>query len=37
MLHDLAIIGVVVRLLFNAAKSRVAPADGPAGSTGDAS
>ncbi len=29
MLLDLAIIGVVVRLLFNAAKSRVAPADGP--------
>jgi len=28
MLLDLAIIGVVVRLLFNAAKSRVAPADG---------
>ncbi len=34
MLLDLAIIGVVVRLLFNAAKSRVAPADGPA--TGEA-
>jgi hypothetical protein len=30
MLLDLAIIGVVVRLLFNAAKSRVAPADGTA-------
>jgi hypothetical protein len=28
MLLDLAIIGVVVRLLFNAAKSRVAPAEG---------
>jgi len=27
MLLDLAIIGVVVRLLFNAAKSRVAPAE----------
>ncbi len=29
MLLDLAIIGVVVRLLFNAAKSRVAPANEP--------
>ncbi len=29
MLLDLAIIGVVVRLLFNAAKSRVAPAEEP--------
>ncbi|HXP33743.1 MAG TPA: potassium channel family protein, partial [Acidimicrobiales bacterium] len=37
MLLDLAIIGVVVRLLFNAAKSRVAPADGPATTTGEAS
>jgi hypothetical protein len=31
MLLDLAIIGVVVRLLFNAAKSRVAPAESQAG------
>jgi hypothetical protein len=37
MLLDLAIIGVVVRLLFNAAKSRVAPADGPATTTGEVS
>jgi len=29
MLLDLAIIGIVVRLLFNAAKSRVAPAEEP--------
>jgi len=37
MLLDLAIIGVVVRLLLNAAKSRVSPADGPATATDDAS
>jgi hypothetical protein len=28
MLLDLAIIGVVVRLIFNAARSRIAPAGG---------
>ena len=32
MLLDLAIIGVVVRLIFNAARSRIAPAGRPASS-----
>jgi voltage-gated potassium channel len=30
MLLDLAIIGALVRLIFNAARSRIAPSDGPA-------
>jgi voltage-gated potassium channel len=30
MLLDLAIIGALVRLIFNAARSRMTPADGPA-------
>ena len=34
MLLDLAIIGVVVRLLLNAAKSRVAPAEDSQASQG---
>jgi hypothetical protein len=29
MLLDLAIIGVVVRLIFNAARSRITPQPGP--------
>ena len=29
MLLDLAIIGAVVRLIFNAAKSRISPAEAP--------
>ena len=37
MLLDLAIIGVVVRLLLNAAKSRVAPSESGAATTADAS
>ena len=35
MLLDLAIIGAVVRLIFNAARSRVAPGAGPSATTGE--